>query len=117
MNESLGEGIRRLREKNDLSLRELAKKIDVSAVFLSDIELGRRFPSSETLKKIAEFLGENIEALKELDARPPISEIKLMSEKNPRLGFAFRKAIEDLRTNEMTEEDLIKRLSGKKTKR
>ena len=43
----LGQRIRELRGKKDLSLRELAKKLDVSAAFLSDIELGRRYPSEK----------------------------------------------------------------------
>ena len=36
---SFGEAIRNLRLKSDFSLRELAKQIDVSPPFLSDIEL------------------------------------------------------------------------------
>jgi transcriptional regulator with XRE-family HTH domain len=49
---SLGQRIHELRDEADLSLRELAKKIGVSAPFLSDIELGRRFPSEEILAKM-----------------------------------------------------------------
>ena len=37
---TLGEHIRELREERDLSLRELATKIQVSAAFMSDVELG-----------------------------------------------------------------------------
>ena len=47
---TLGQKIHELRDKADLSLRELALKISVSAPFLSDIELGRRFPSEEVLQ-------------------------------------------------------------------
>jgi transcriptional regulator with XRE-family HTH domain len=42
-----------LRDKADLSLRELTRKVGISSPFLSDIELGRRFPSEEILAKLA----------------------------------------------------------------
>ena len=46
---TLGQRIRELREEKDFSLRELAKKSGVTAPFLSDIELGRRYPSEKVL--------------------------------------------------------------------
>lgn len=45
MVKTLGQRIRELRERDDLSLREFARKLGVSAAFLSDVELGRRHPS------------------------------------------------------------------------
>ena len=41
---SFGEVLHTLREKKDVTLRELARKIEVSAPFLSDVEKGRRAP-------------------------------------------------------------------------
>jgi transcriptional regulator with XRE-family HTH domain len=52
---SLGQRIRELRDKADLSLRGLAMRIGISSPFLSDIELGRRFPSEEILAKLQEY--------------------------------------------------------------
>jgi len=43
----LGAELRRLRKKRGLSLRAVAKKLKVSAPFLSDCELGRRYWSAE----------------------------------------------------------------------
>jgi hypothetical protein len=40
--EALGQYMRRRRDELDLSLREFAKRLDCSAAFISDIELGRR---------------------------------------------------------------------------
>jgi transcriptional regulator with XRE-family HTH domain len=48
---TLGEHIKEVREERDLSVRELAKKLNVSAPFLSDVELGRRHPSDEVLAR------------------------------------------------------------------
>ena len=91
----LGERIRELREQKDLSLREFAKKIKVSAPFMSDIELGRRYPSDDVLKVIAQLLGTLLEDLKKHDARPPVQELKRISASNPAMGFALRKVVDE----------------------
>lgn len=38
----IGKTIRKLREKKQISVRGMAKRIGISAPFLSDMELGRR---------------------------------------------------------------------------
>ena len=88
---TLGERIRELRERNDLSLREFAKKINLSAPFVSDIELGRRFPSDDALEKIAKTLGVSTEELRAYDTRLPISELKKLVQSSPAYGIALRK--------------------------
>jgi transcriptional regulator with XRE-family HTH domain len=91
----LGERIRELREERDLSVRELARKIKVSAPFLSDVELGRRHPSGEVLRAIAVNLGTTVEELKKHDARPPVEELKRIAASNPAMGFALRRLVDD----------------------
>lgn len=92
----LGERIRELREALDYSLREFAKRLDnLSPAHLSDIELGRRYPSFELLKKIAENLLVPVEELEKLDSRPPVEDLKRMAEANPAYGFALRKMVEN----------------------
>jgi transcriptional regulator with XRE-family HTH domain len=54
--EGIGPFIRKRRDELDLSLRELAKKLDCSPAFISDIELGRRHPSEKVLVEIAKIL-------------------------------------------------------------
>ena len=61
---SLGQRLRELRDKVSLSLRKLADQIGISAPFLSDIELGRRFPSEEILAKLAGALEVSPDELK-----------------------------------------------------
>jgi transcriptional regulator with XRE-family HTH domain len=91
---TFGERIRELREEKDLSLRESAKKLNVSAAFLSDIELGRRFPSDDVLSRIAKLLGESVEKLKAYDTRPPMQELKQLFASHPMMGVALRRAVE-----------------------
>ena len=47
--------IRKLREKNNISREDFAKKIDVSYAALSKYETGKRQPDYETLQKIADY--------------------------------------------------------------
>ena len=55
---SFGEYLTQLREAKDVTLRELARKIGVSAPFLSDVEKNRRAPlTAERLEKVAAVLG------------------------------------------------------------
>lgn len=92
---TLGERIRELREERDLSVRELAKKLKVSAPFLSDVELGRRHPSEDVLERLATALETTPDDLKKHDTRPPVQELKRMAASDPVMGFALRKMVDD----------------------
>ncbi len=106
----LGSYIRQLREDADYSLREFARRINVSAPFLSDIELGHRYPSDEVLEKIAQVLSVEVDELKKHDVRVPVKELKELIDQNPIYGFAFRKLAE----KKISPEELLK-LANKKT--
>ena len=107
---TLGQKIRELREAKDLSLRELAKKLGgLSAAFLSDIELGRRYPSNEVLAKIATELGVPLDELQKYDTRPPVEDLKRKAESDPTFGFALRKMME----KDISAEELMKLIEKK----
>lgn len=106
---TLGERIRELREAQDWSLREFAKRLEISPAFLSDIELGRRHPSERVLMDIAKLLNATPEELKALDARPTVKEFKRLVDKNPAFGFAFRKVID----KEISPEELVALVENK----
>ncbi len=112
---SLGQRLRELRDKADLSLRALAKRIGISSPFLSDIELGRRFPSEEILAKQA---GAEVspDELKQYDTRAPIAGLKRLMDSDPKLGFAFRTVVEKVKNGELTAEDIIVKLSKRKSR-
>jgi transcriptional regulator with XRE-family HTH domain len=92
--ETLGAFIRKVREAKDISLREFARRLNVSAAFISDIELGRRYPSDEMLAKIALELDVEVGELKRLDTRAPVEDMKRMAEENPNFGLAFRTLVD-----------------------
>lgn len=63
MNVNVGGLIRRERLRQQLSLRELARRVGVSASMLSQVETGRARPSVSTIYAIAAELGLSIDAL------------------------------------------------------
>ncbi|MDR0562586.1 MAG: helix-turn-helix domain-containing protein [Spirochaetaceae bacterium] len=56
----LGGRIRFYRKKRQLSQAVLAERADISITFLSNIERGLKYPTSETLSCIANGLGVNL---------------------------------------------------------
>ncbi len=111
---TLGERIRELREQQDLSGRELAKKIGVSAPFLSDVELGRRHPSDDVLKSIASVLETTVDELNKFDTRAPVQELKRMAASDPAMGFALRRVVDQGITSDELLEFLKKHGRNKK---
>ena|SRR5687768_18164384 len=94
MTKTLGQRLRELREKTDLSLREFAGKLNVSPAFVSDVELGRRNPSDKMLAEIARILETSVDDLKGYDTRPPIDELRRKTSENPAFSLAFRTVLD-----------------------
>jgi transcriptional regulator with XRE-family HTH domain len=69
MSSPLGEFIRRQRELQDLSMRQLADLVGISNPYLSQIERGLREPSEKVLDAIAENLELSAQALQEHGGR------------------------------------------------
>jgi transcriptional regulator with XRE-family HTH domain len=92
-----------------LSLRQLAEKVKVTAPFISDVELGRRYPSEGVLAAIASVLGVDVEELKNLDTRDSVPLVKRLVEADPRWGVAFRIVAEEGRAGRLTPDQVIQR--------
>ena len=63
MSKKVGEIIRKIRKEKGISLRDLAKKVDVSFVNISYIENGRIETSKEVLRKISKALDYDFDKL------------------------------------------------------
>jgi transcriptional regulator with XRE-family HTH domain len=111
--EGLGPFMRRRRDELDLSLREFAKRLDCSAAFISDIELGRRHPSEKVLAEIARVLEVKLEKLQAMDVRAPIDDIKRLTQNDPRFALAFRTMID----RKVSAEELLALANQKKDER
>lgn len=73
----IGQQLRRARMAAGISLREMARRVDVSASFISQVELGRTMPSVGTLYSIASELGVSLDGLMptpQSQTSPPASE-------------------------------------------
>lgn len=110
---TFGERIRDLRLNRNLSLRRLARRIGISAPFLSDIELGRRFPSEVVLRALAKELGVKPAHLKEYDHRESITTLRRLSMEDPEWRLALRTATNQIKKG-LTPEQLIRRLTESK---
>jgi len=90
-------------------MRELARKLDLSAAFLSDVELGRRHPSEQVLAALARVLGATVEDLRSYDTRAPVEDIKRLAASDPAWGLAFRRILD----SNVSSEDLLKLVKAK----
>ena len=107
---TLGKKLRELRERAGLSLRDVAKAAKVSAPFLSDIELGRRFPANETLALIAQKLGASADDLKKHDHRSALADLKRLAESSSSLGAAVRALVDEVQSGNLTADELAAKL-------
>ena len=114
---SMGQRIRELRESAGLSLRELAKKSNISAPFLSDVELGRRYPTDEKLAIIALNLDAPIDSLKKHDHRSSISDLRRLVENSPSLGAAVSILMDQVESGTLTTDELAAKLRSISSKR
>lgn len=87
---TLGEFLRDARVAADLSLRDLAKQLDVSPSYLSDIENDRRVPAEDVVRALAEHLTLDADTLLAMAGRFG-EETERYMKKHPAAGILFRK--------------------------
>ncbi|MEI6322003.1 MAG: helix-turn-helix transcriptional regulator [bacterium] len=107
---TMGQRLRELRESAGLSLREVARAAKISAPFLSDVELGRRFPTNDTLALIAQKLRASADDLKKHDHRAALADMKRMAEGSPILGAALRSLVDQVESGNITINELAAKL-------
>lgn len=77
----LSDNIKKYRQIQGLTQKQLADKVGISGAFMSLIEQGKNNPSDENLKKIARVLGVSVEELTIEESNTPTEEIiKLLIE-------------------------------------
>lgn len=85
---SLGNNIRKLREKNNLSQKELAKILNIANSTLSQYESGDRVPSDDIKIKMADYFNVSLDYLLGRSSSPgssisPSSEMAALEEDFP----------------------------------
>ena len=117
--EKFGSYIRRLRMKNDIGQRELAKKIGVAPSYLNDIEKNKRTaPRIELIKKLSVILKADLDLLYDLagnSKKTVAPDIVNFIENNPRI-ISLLRAAKNTKLNDDEIEKLEKKISKSKTK-
>ncbi|MFH1729635.1 MAG: helix-turn-helix transcriptional regulator [Pseudomonadota bacterium] len=85
----IGEKIKKERIKNKISLREFARKLEISAAYLVDIEKGRRLPSQDLIQRISELLNISKDILNQDNLEMP-KNVKTWIEKHPVFSKIFK---------------------------
>jgi len=80
----LGSSIRERRKKSELKVYQLADRVGVTPEFITEVELGYKYPSMKVLGKICKVLGFNF--------RPTY-----LRERHPELMASLRAEFEDLK--------------------
>ncbi len=112
--EKFGATVRREREKLEIGLREMAKKIGVSPTYLSKIERDEFPPPAEDkVKAIAEILDLDVDELLALAGKVS-SELTEIIRRHPREMASFLRAANGLTAEEM--ERLARRAQNAKEK-
>ena len=112
MKKTFGQFIRSLRVERGMTQRALSQAVGFrSLAHLSDIESGKRNPSTATFAKFAKALGVTVAALEEHDVRGVIEEAKALFSRKPEMVGAFFKVIEAAKKMEAGE--LVGRVVGK----
>ena len=115
---TLGQKIKSLRKKADLTLRDLAKKVDNDFTYLSKIENDKtdgRLPSAEMLKRLAKVLNADEEELLALAGRISEETKKIITSDQNALRF-FRTIKDSNRDQQFWDElnSLVERQLKKK---
>ena len=113
-NESLGEFIRREREAKGITLRKMAKQIEVSATFLSKVETENWKPGEDKLLKIADILGCDSDELLALAGKVSSDLTEIIRERPGDMAFILR-GTRGASKEEM--ENVIKSITEKAKKR
>jgi transcriptional regulator with XRE-family HTH domain len=98
---TLGEIVRDARLAKKQSLREVAKLLEITPSYMSDIENDRRIPSEEVLRNISKLLELDFDYLMALAGRFGDNADRYMK-KQPAAGMLFRRISE----NNLQEDEL-----------
>lgn len=96
MKETFGEYIRSLRNKNDLTLTQLAAKLDMDSANLSKVENGKREFDIKRLRKLADAFDVDLDQLTEEYLSDRFAKTIYETRSNPRILQMAEKKIEYL---------------------
>ena len=93
LSDELGNSLRELRKRKNLSLRDVEKESGVSGSYLSQVEQGKRHPSADLLRKIAPTYSASVREL--LVMAGYLDEPEATMSDHDRIEWAFRAVVSD----------------------
>lgn len=114
MRKTLGSEIQHFRLEAGITLRAFARQLDISAAHQSDIEHGRRMPSDDLLRSMADALahaGATYDEFKKLDSRLE-KDLETWIQKTPEARQMLREAKDSRRPVRDILRDLRRVLEG-----
>ena len=106
----LGAFIRKTRKKSGISLRELSRRVKISAPAMSGIERGLKNPSEPVLQRIASGLSIDFRKLQELDSWTALKDLREMLEEDRDLCRALTTAVNAMKTGQVAPAQVAERL-------
>lgn len=85
--------LRHRRKELGLSVRELAARCGMLPSYIYDVEAGNRDADDVHLNDLLDALGLSYADIAQHDCRPPMREIRTLSQANRRIGVALREII------------------------
>ena len=117
--DNFGSYIRRLRIKNDIGQRELAKKIGISPSYLNDLEKNKRTaPKTELIKKLSAILKADLDLLYDLagnSKKTVAPDVAAYIESSPKI-ISLLRSIKNSKLSNGEIEELEKIINKSKTK-
>jgi transcriptional regulator with XRE-family HTH domain len=98
---TLGKRLKQLRTAEGLSLRALAQKTTVTFSHLSDLESGRRMPSSSLIQELAIIYHKDVDELARLDERA-VPALRQLIQKKPDVAAPISVLVRALATQRVT---------------
>lgn len=91
--EKLGERIKRVRQSREIGLRQAAKKLDISATYLSRIENCQESspPAERVIRALADLLEDDFDELMQLAGRVP-QDVEHVIKTDPQMPAFLRTA-------------------------
>ena len=105
------------RKETGVSLREMARELDISPSLLSQIEAGRKFPSEPIVSKLSKKLKIDPDDLRKFDVRGYLEDLKHLIIEYPELGFAIHDLVSQISAGEIQVDEAIALLSSTTKKR
>jgi transcriptional regulator with XRE-family HTH domain len=108
---TLGEFLREQRQREGLSLRAAASKLNVHFTYVGDVERGSRAPSKALLQKLAGLYAVDIKDLQKLDERIPLEELRRAVKECPEIGLELKRLLANSDAGKLRLEKVAKALS------